>query len=208
MPEIGEARKGREIGKLGSGGNKRYIWQPCADCGKERWTRIEKGETCSLCPVCANKRKRGISFSPATEFKKGSMSGSNHPNWQGGIKKDRGYLSVFLYPDDFFYLMTDRHGYVREHRLVVAHHLSRCLLAWEVVHHKNGVKDDNRLNNLELLGSKGKHNTLLNKQLKAQLRLIQQLQARVTLLEAENEVFRHSIPGCHIENRPILATGK
>lgn len=48
-------------------------------------------------------------------------------------------------------------GYVLEHRLVAERKLGRYLRPEEVVHHINGIKDDNRPENIAVFAQTGEH---------------------------------------------------
>jgi HNH endonuclease len=77
-----------------------------------------------------------------------------NPNWKGGRQTDYyGYVLVKS-PNHHF---PDRHGYVKEHRLVWEKYHSCVLMPWAVVHHKNHIRDDNRIENLEICLSKSDH---------------------------------------------------
>jgi hypothetical protein len=68
------------------------------------------------------------------------LFGENHPNWKGGIHKEHnGYIGVY----------NGRNKRAStEHRKIAEIVMGRCLKTNEVVHHINGVKNDNRKCNL------------------------------------------------------------
>lgn len=98
--------------------------------------------------ILASLQRAGITRRPA-----GSRPGVHAPKWKGGKRfvDNRGYVQV--YNRDEFPEMRRRGTpgcYLLEHRLVMARHLGRALRSHELVHHKNGDRQDNRIENLEL----------------------------------------------------------
>ena len=85
-----------------------------------------------------------------------NMEGERNYNWKGGrsISSD-GYVIVYCKGHPY----ANR---VKEERLVIEKNLGRHLLPTEIIHHKNGNKIDNRLENLQIL-SRSDHSSLHNK---------------------------------------------
>lgn len=70
--------------------------------------------------------------------------------WKGGITKDS---AGYVYIKSADHPCTGSKGYFPQHRLVMEEHIGRFLTENEVIHHINGIKDDNRLENLQLMTS-------------------------------------------------------
>jgi len=74
--------------------------------------------------------------------------GNGRYNWMGGTTRTKsGYILKYCkgHPR-----ATKKGSYVFEHILVMEGFLGRYVTKDESIHHKNGIKDDNRIENLEL----------------------------------------------------------
>ena len=89
---------------------------------------------CSV--VCTNK---GLAS-------KGLRSGSNNGHWKSGKSENEGYSRITFGRDSMKY----------EHRKIVENSLNRKLSSIEIVHHINGDKKDNRIENLQVV-SRAEH---------------------------------------------------
>ncbi len=185
MPEIlseGIIKKGSEIGRLKSS-YRNFRWSACEKCRRLRWVivKIKNGELESkTCNHCAGDHLRG----------------SNNWKWNnwGKSKHSSGYVYIHLHPDDFFYPIADHKGHVLEHRLVMAKSLGRNLHLWEIVHHKNHIRDDNQIENLQLVSDdKHKQLTMLEMKIDRLLAKQDELMTEIKLLRFENKQLKGKV---------------
>jgi len=118
------------------GASKKKPLRKCKKCGnsvKRNWS--SKGNKMIFC---------SRSCSQSEKF--------NH-KWNGGTTIDiGGYRMKWIPPQE----RKNSNRYVREHRYIMEKHIGRKLFKNEVIHHINGIKTDNRIENLQLV-SRSKH---------------------------------------------------
>lgn len=139
----------------------------CLRCGSEITHRRWKGKTVKFCnPTCYYRwyGKNLKTINPKAHAQRLRLSAESarrkvrqrrglpldHPsltpqNGKGWKMKD-GYKQLLLkdHPN------SAKSGYVMEHVVFMAEKIGRPLRKGETVHHKNGIRDDNRIENLEL----------------------------------------------------------
>lgn len=208
MPQIGDTRR--------NDNHQKYVWHACEMCQEPRWVILYHGKPRSrYCRACTQKtpemrairsvNSSGRRHTEATKQRLRGLQlgkfGKYSPSWKGGKTTDRGYARVKLMPGDFFLVMADKERYVAEHRLVMAKQLGRCLHPWEVVHHKNHNKGDNRIENLQLVsGDKHSQITILECRVKSLEDKVQEQATEIRLLQwrlkeyADNEGIRAATP--------------
>lgn len=110
--------------------------------------RLRACERCGTEFRGADKRRRFCTRDCAYAHAR-TVRGANSVNWRGGrtISKGTGY--VFARAEGHP-RAKPKWPYVLEHILVMEQSIGRYLLPHERVHHKNGVRNDNRIENLEL----------------------------------------------------------
>lgn len=117
----------------------------CIDCNKD--IQIKKRASLKTC-TCDDCGKIRVKQRALKSYYKCNPDKIKKVKSDVVSKGDYNYMIVKGHPN------CNKHNYVLEHRIVMEAHLGRLLTKDEVVHHINGNKKDNRIENLEVMNSR------------------------------------------------------
>ena len=133
----------------------RRIKITCSICKKEfdiPYFRKDNAKFCSY--KCYWNSLKGTHQTPESNKKRSnSLKGEKGSGWKGGVSFNNGYKYIFNPKHPF----RSNRGYIAEHRIVMEKYLGRYLTNNEIVHHINGKKTDNRIDNLMLFPTNTAH---------------------------------------------------
>ena len=196
---VNKARRGKVPPGLRA---KQMTTMTCLQCGQEfqvykNWVRRGRRKFCSL--ECRNKHQSTLTGEASPHYAQAhseetkakiaasrrakDYTGPRAGSWRGGKCQVDGYALIkptFLSPEHQALVapMVQKNGYVLEHRVMMAITLGRPLQPFEVVHHRNGNKTDNRPENL-ILRDRAKHSWEHR-----------EIEKRLAALEEENQRLR------------------
>lgn len=100
----------------------RAVYKKCIECGASFYCIQSRVNTAKYCSISCG------------------LKGKNNWRWKNGTLNWAGYKLI----------MVDGKQ-VREHRYIFEQHIGRKLMKAEEIHHINGIKTDNRIENLVVL---------------------------------------------------------
>lgn len=115
-------------------------------CEHHTCDKVVKVKYAKLCSMHRSRKSKGQDMDAPPYFQKGKYKPKPPRRIPQGYLTPQGYRRMYSpkHPN------SDKSGYVMQHVIVMSEMLQRPLFKGENVHHKNGVKDDNRPENLEL----------------------------------------------------------
>lgn len=139
----------------------------CSKCGTEKQLDdFHKAPTGAYgrrgdCKECVRARQRLYSSNLPLEFKRNRVKvpcecGGTKTRWSAQCQECARPTPTIDNPtwrknsQGYIVSQVPNVGWVQQHRWVMERHLGRSLAKHETVHHKNGIRDDNRIGNLEL----------------------------------------------------------
>lgn len=169
--KISQSLKGKGKGRKFSKEHRKNLSMALTNPSKEtrqKMSKAQKGRKLTeKTKQKMSEARKGYKHSQEAKEKMG-QKGSKSSSWKGGQYKSRG--RIFIYSPEHPFA---NNIYVLRSRLVMEKKLGRHLKPKEVVHHINGIVNDDRPENLQLFPNRGAHISFHHHKAKIHIRMYQ-----------------------------------